>query len=536
MRSNEYWNRRFEAIEADVNRAAKASIASIERNIRDAQRELERDISRWYSRFADNNKIDMAEARRFLNANELAEFKWTLQEYTQFAKDNIVSGAWTRQLENASAKVHISRLETLQLQIGHASERIFGSQIENLTDLSKRQILETYNQAMFEIQRGLNIGFDVGINEQKLDALLNRPWTTDKMTFSDRIWRDKARLTAELENILTQDIMLGKTANQLIDDFAAAFNTTRNNAARLIATESSYMSALAELEVYKDLEVELYRILATLDDVTSEICQEMDGEIFPVSEFRPGVTANPFHPWCRTTTVPHFDDNFGERVAREAETGKRYYVPNDMKYGQWKETFVDKTKKHGTFELLEITASDAQTLMDSLQTLEDALDKLPDKHRDEIMNFVERIELGSTQDAYDTDNNIMFLQANTDMESVLHEIGHAFQTKNDLLNDLEFIQVMQNDMPGSLRWADLSLEEFANNQRIHIYTGRGSQKFVAQYQGRIYTESFTGFKSLNVRDLIEYFPEGFQYYFRKPDVLRTRDPMLFDFIERMLSG
>ena len=37
------------------------------------------------------------------------------------------------------------------------------------------------------------------------------------------------------------------------------------------------------------------------------------------SRFEPGVTAPPFYVYCRFTTVPYFDDDFGqigERAAR----------------------------------------------------------------------------------------------------------------------------------------------------------------------------------------------------------------------------
>ena len=92
--------------------------------------------------------------------------------------------------------------------------------------------------------------------------------------------------------------------------------------------------------------VEQYRILATLDSYTSEICQEMDGKVYPMKDYEPGVSAPPFHCWCRTTTVPHFGDEFdfvGERAAR-GEDGKTYYVPADMKYEDWKKAFVEGDK------------------------------------------------------------------------------------------------------------------------------------------------------------------------------------------------
>ena len=69
-----------------------------------------------------------------------------------------------------------------------------------------------------------------------------------------------------------------------------------------------------------------------------------------MKDYQPGVTAPPFHVFCRSTTVPYFDEDFGdigERAARDEETGKTYYIPDDMNYQNWKETFVDGGDKSG---------------------------------------------------------------------------------------------------------------------------------------------------------------------------------------------
>lgn len=77
---------------------------------------------------------------------------------------------------------------------------------------------------------------------------------------------------------------------------------------------------------------------------TCDKCSELDGQVFPMSAYQPGLTANPFHPWCRCCTAPYFADmeGVGERYARDIETGKAYSVPRDTTYEQWKNTFVDK--------------------------------------------------------------------------------------------------------------------------------------------------------------------------------------------------
>lgn len=113
-------------------------------------------------------------------------------------------------------------------------------------------------------------------------------------------------------------------------------------------TEQAYFHAVAQQDAFKELDVEEFEIVATLDSHTSEICREMDGKHFPMSQYEAGVTAPPFHVWCRSVTVPYFEDNFiGERAARGTD-GKTYYVPDNMKYSEWKESFVADSIKEIT--------------------------------------------------------------------------------------------------------------------------------------------------------------------------------------------
>ena len=110
-------------------------------------------------------------------------------------------------------------------------------------------------------------------------------------------------------------------------------------------TEQAYFSSAAQKDCFNDLDVEEYEVVATLDSHTSDICRSLDGKVFKMSDYKPGVTAPPFHVYCRSTTAPHFKDNFdaGERAARGAD-GKTYYVPDDVTYSEWKKAFVDGDK------------------------------------------------------------------------------------------------------------------------------------------------------------------------------------------------
>ncbi len=347
MKNSAYWKLRFEQLEAASNKNAVETFSTIEEQFMAAQKELEQQISTWYTRFAKNNGITMQEARQLLTTKQLAEFKWDVKEFIKYGEENALDGAWMKQLENASARFHVSRLEALKMQTQQTVEKLFGGQTDALDALLKKNYLDTYYHTAYEIQKGISIGWDIAaVDNRTLERLISKPWSTDGKNFSERIWSNKANLINEVQTQLTQTIMLGKSPDDAIKAIAKKMGTSKNQAGRLVMTESAYFSSQSQKDCFNELDVEQFEIVATLDSHTSEICQQMDGQVFPMKDFEPGVTAPPFHPWCRSTTVPYFDDNFTERAARGAD-GKTYYVDSKLKYPEWKQTFTEGGSKDG---------------------------------------------------------------------------------------------------------------------------------------------------------------------------------------------
>lgn len=351
-----YWRKRFEILEQSSNAYAKQAIRKIDPAFAEAERKIDAEITAWYQRFADNNEITMQEARKLLNNKELAELKWDVETYIQYGEKNALDGLWMKQLENASAKFHISRLEALKLRTQQAAEVAFGNELDEVDSLARKVLTEGYYHTAFELQKGVGVGWDIGtIDNRKLDKLLTTPWTTDGKTFSDRIWTSKQQLIGEVHNSLTRTCILGKAPDDAIKTISKKFGVSKSQAGRLVMTEQAYFHSVSQKEAFADLGVEQFEIVATLDSHTSEICQDMDGQHFDMKDYEPGVTAPPFHPWCRSVTCPYFDDDFGsvgERAARDEESGKTYYIPANTTYHKWKEAFVDGGSKK------DFTASD----------------------------------------------------------------------------------------------------------------------------------------------------------------------------------
>lgn len=349
MKNSEYWKHRFALLEEAQHKDSWKVQEALQTQYSKAQKEIENKLRVWYQRFADNNQIGLADARKMLAASELAELKWDLREYIQYGKENAINPIWIKQLENASAKFHISKLEALKLQTQQSMEVLFGNQLDQVDALAKNTYTKGYYHTAFEIQKGFGVGWDISaIDQNKLEKIISKPWAADGKNFSDRIWQNKTKLTNGLHTELTQMCILGKAPDDAIKSIAKQMNTSKVNAGRLVMTESAYFASASQKDAFNALDVEAFEVIATLDSHTSAICQEMDGKHFPMKDFEPGVTAPPFHVWCRSTTVPFFDDEWstGERAAR-GKDGKTYYVPDDMKYEDWKKSLASGGNKDG---------------------------------------------------------------------------------------------------------------------------------------------------------------------------------------------
>lgn len=359
MNNADYWANRMRLLEAALHDRSSDYFANLERQVNAAIKEIENDIRAWFQRFANNNGgISYAEAQKLLTADELEEFRWDVWEYIEKCKENSVNGAWVKQLENASARVHISRLESLKIQLQQQAEMLTQTRIKTTTDAAEYSYTESYYHTAFEIQRGLGVGWTMqGINKPLIEKVLSRPWTVDNQTFTARCWTDKAKLVETVNRELTRMLATGEAPDRAIAAISKQFCVSKQNAGRVVMTESAHFAETARRDCFNELGVEKYRVIGTLDTKTCSICGDMDNKVFKMSAYSFGATAPLFHPRCRCCTAPYFEDmdGVGERYARDAKTGERYKLPKDTTYNEWKamqdEKYgagtVDKIRKMG---------------------------------------------------------------------------------------------------------------------------------------------------------------------------------------------
>lgn len=339
MKNKSYWQKRAENVSNYEFEKADNYKLKLEEEYKKALKSIQDDIEVFYSKFANDNKISISEAKKILARDELRDFKITLKEFIEKAKDN-KNLQWENELNNLSNKIRITRLESLQAQIRNEIENLYIKQQESSTGVLEDIYKDTYYRNIYEIHKGLGLVVSfTKLDTNIINTVLTEPWHGNN--YSSRIWNNKELLIKELQHNLTQAFIRGDSIDKTSKIIAKRMNVAIGRARTLVNTESAYIASKATLSSYSASGiVKKYEILATLDLHTSKICRSLDGKVFDLSDKKIGVNAPPFHPNCRTTIIPYFDDAVDEeRIARNAD-GRNYYVDGNIKYSEWYNKYV----------------------------------------------------------------------------------------------------------------------------------------------------------------------------------------------------
>lgn len=349
MTNKDYWQRRFERLEQREMDKADQAMAELKKVYEYTLRQLRDEVIEWYNRYADENGLSLADARKQLDARELKAFKLTLKEYEKLAKQQDLSDEYIKMLDQASIRARLSRSQMLYIKTANYVEQLAKQQEINLTELLKDVYEDSYYRTAYETQ-SMQGRYDTfsEVPKTSIEKTISRPWAEDGKDFSERIWDNKTKLLNTLQSEITRTLIAAEGTTLLAGRIANRFNVSFSNAKRLAETETAYVQETARMDTWQKIHVAKYELIATLDSRTSPICREMDGKVFERADAKPGVTMPPFHCYCRTTTAPYIegitDDDDSTRVARDPDTGKTVQVPGKMKYGDWKAVFVDKSK------------------------------------------------------------------------------------------------------------------------------------------------------------------------------------------------
>lgn len=341
-----YWEKRIEKLNNETYKDADKYVRELRKLYEQEINNIEEKIYNHLCKLQEEaGGISLFEAKKLLNEKELDLFKMDLDGFMKRSQGNI-SPELERELNIISRRVRISRLQAMEVEMKKTVAGLMTREEKGLFAHLGRTYERRYYKELYELQRITGYDSVRKISKEDLKIILNNPWTSDGREFSERIWGRGDKLVNSLKDNLTRNIARGASPEESIKEIQKQFGVSKAAASRLVYTETSAISSFAVKDSYIKMGVKKYEILATLDLITSDICRQQDGKKYDVKDYMPGITANPFHPNCRTTTIPSYDDDLERRLderigraARDPETGKSVRVEN-LTYKEWYKKYV----------------------------------------------------------------------------------------------------------------------------------------------------------------------------------------------------
>ena len=344
MKSDAYWKRRAEQRMYEYIQEADRVADEVGKAYLQAAGYLEAQAKKIFDTYRKGGGLSEAEARRLLNDVGNATDYDALKKAYNRVKDPDMKQVLLNQLNAPAYRARIERLQQLREDLDRKCRELYKIETKAADEHLINTAQNAYYRTMYDIQRSTGYGFGfTRISEQGVNEILRNNWSG--ASYSSRIWSNTQTVAELIKNELFLGVLTGKSQHDMSAVIIEKMGVGAMQARRLVRTESCYVANQAEMESYKECEIEKYRFVATLDMRTSEICASLDGKEFPVDKQQPNVNCPPMHPNCRSTTIAVFDAEIMQGMQRRAvdpETGKDIFVPADMTYEEWKKRFVDK--------------------------------------------------------------------------------------------------------------------------------------------------------------------------------------------------
>lgn len=351
----EYWRKREERNLKRLKKEEKDWEDQIDQIYQRMISELDDEIALFYSRFANNAEMSMAEAVKYLKKTDIDWYATRAKFYCELAAKDFAEGTDKRasiyfsdeaneEMLRYNATMRINRLEMLKSQM---KLRILKAQskAEETIDMALWQ--RTYDT--FQHQAGI-LGNTVLDDVQPMVETIARA-SFHGQEFSERIWgKQQTQLQKQLNKALSECLILGKGAAPFTRKLQKIGNTTKAQASRLMRTELARVQTQAEQDAYEKCGFNDFMYL-TNPSCCPE-CRKHDGRTYPMRKMEPGKTAPPLHPNCRCFTAPAVDreqmekdlgiDKISDEDVSHFDEWMADYEKSGISWQEWKALSRDK--------------------------------------------------------------------------------------------------------------------------------------------------------------------------------------------------
>jgi SPP1 gp7 family putative phage head morphogenesis protein len=297
-KSKTYWvNRTQQLLDQQEKRDVKTT-KRLAKEYGSVATSIDKEVASYYARYGKDNVI---EYRKMVDSLSKSERDLLYKNYEEFARK------YPDRMDLMPVRESIyklNRLEGLQLSVRQQLLELGAIEQEEFEKAMK----VAYERGYLNTMRGLgNAEAFFGVDSQTLELTLNQKWVNNE-NFSDRIWNNKKHLINTLNGDIRDAMIRGESYAEMQKIIRQRMDVGAFNARRLIHTENAFMLEQGKARSFINEGLERYENSAVRDSKTSDICREMDGEIFFFEDMKVGENFPPYHSFCRTTIIPIEND------------------------------------------------------------------------------------------------------------------------------------------------------------------------------------------------------------------------------------
>lgn len=283
----DYWEKRQTELMKRLEKQSEGTIQRLVTAYNKSKDNIQKEIQKIFGKYVVDGKLTFKEAKELLNTRETKEFYDNLLKQINSIDDVDVRRKLLAKYNAPAYAYRISRYQALQENIDIELKKL----VQEECVISKKHyvdiINEGYYRSIFNVQKGIGIGFNFSqLDNRTINLILNENWYKSE-NFSQRIWKNNNKLADYLKSNFLADNIAGKSIQRMASALDDAMNIGKYNAVRLLRTETNHFANEAEMLSYEELDIEKYRFIATLDNVTCKHCAELDNKVFDLKDRQP---------------------------------------------------------------------------------------------------------------------------------------------------------------------------------------------------------------------------------------------------------
>ena len=294
-----YWHQRQTLADAAMEKDERALSVRVHNAYESELRRLNREIAEYYQRYGENGVL---EYRRLMETMDPKDRELLIRDCDEFLRQH----PDMQSIVDVRKSIYqLNRLEGLQASARLHLYQATGDVVQRIDNHILRQSLRGANTAAEAMGFGRSF---YSMDSDAVRRFVDTVWTGNT-SYSQRIWDNTETLASYVAQDMSKALARGDSYQRIAKALEKRFvDVPQSSLMRLVYTEGTYVSRMAQVEELKREGFDSYIIEVVHDERACEECEGVNGSTFRFEDMQVGVNFPPLHPYCRCQIAPAVDD------------------------------------------------------------------------------------------------------------------------------------------------------------------------------------------------------------------------------------